>query len=98
MSTTLQRQFVLIGLDGIGTSVFHTLPTDWHITVVDTDLHKLNALPELWGDRKVTKICDNASSKLVLEECDLVPSTLLYRSHDQRQDESRSGSTRQRRL
>ena len=45
--------------------------------MVDTDLHKLNALPELWGDRKVTKICDNASSKLVLEECDLVPSTLL---------------------
>ena len=30
MATTLQRQFVLIGLDGIGQSVFHTLPTDWH--------------------------------------------------------------------
>lgn len=77
MSTTLQRQFVLIGLDGIGPAVFHTLPIDWHITVVDTDLHKLNTLPDVWGERKVTKICDNASSKLVLEECDLVPSTLL---------------------
>ena len=45
MSTTLQRQFVLIGLDGIGPSVFQSLPTDWHITVVDTDLNKLNDIP-----------------------------------------------------
>ncbi len=77
MSSTLQRQLVLIGLDGIGPSVFQTLPKNWHITVVDTDLSKLNELPDTLGDRKVTKICDNASSKLVLEDCNLVPSTLL---------------------
>ena len=77
MSSNLQRQLVLIGLDGIGPSVFQTLPNDWHITVVDSDMNKLNMLPDSVGDRKITKLCDNASSKLVLEECNLVPSTLL---------------------
>jgi trk system potassium uptake protein len=77
MSSNIQRQLVLIGLDGIGPSVFHTLPKDWHITVVDSDMNKLNAIPDTLGERRITKLCDNASSKLVLEECNLVPSTLL---------------------
>lgn len=74
---SVQRQVVLIGLDGVGSHVFHTLPTGWHITVVDSDLTRLNNLPDVHGERRVTKICDNPSSKLVLDECNLQRSTLL---------------------
>ena len=74
---SVQRQVVLIGLDGVGNHVFHTLPTGWHITVVDPDFNRLSELPDSYGDRKVTKICDNPSSKLVLDECNIQRSTLV---------------------
>lgn len=77
MSTTPQRQLVLIGLDGIGIYVFQSIPDNWHVTVIDDNMDRLSQIPDLWGDRKVTKICDNPSSRLVLEECNLVPSTIL---------------------
>ncbi len=77
MSTTPQRQLVLIGLDGIGIYVFQNIPDNWHVTVIDDNMDRLSQIPDIWGDRKVTKICDNPSSRLVLEECNLVPSTIL---------------------
>ena len=74
---SVQRQIVLVGLDGVGIKVFDTIPKDWHITVVDSDLNLLEKIPDLHGERKVTKICDNPSSRLVLSECGLQPSTLI---------------------
>ena len=73
----IQRHAVLVGIGKIGIRVFNALPTQWSITVIDKDLKQLNKIPDVWGGKPVTKLCADGTSRLVLQEANLVQTSLL---------------------
>lgn len=73
----IQRHVVLVGAGRIGLQIFNDLPTEWSITVIDKDMKLLNRLPDEWGGKPVVKLCADATSRLVLQEANLSPTTML---------------------
>lgn len=73
----IQRHAVLIGAGRIGLQIFTSLPTQWSVTIIDKDLNLLNRIPDEWGGKPVTKLCADATSRLVLQEANLNQTSLL---------------------
>ena len=73
----IQRHAVLVGIGKVGIQVFNALPTQWSITVIDKDLKQLNKIPDIWGGKPVTKLCADGTSRLVLQEANLVQTSVL---------------------
>ena len=73
----IQRHAVLVGAGRIGLQIFTSLPPQWSVTVIDKDMNLLNRLPDDWGGKPVTKLCADATSRLVLQEANLNQTTLL---------------------
>ena len=73
----IQRHAVLVGAGRIGLQIFTSLPEQWSVTVIDKDMNLLNRLPDEWGGKPVTKLCADATSRLVLQEANLNQTTML---------------------
>lgn len=77
MSLQVLRHVILVGMGEIGKNVLHTLPKEWKITVIDKDINRLQSIPDTLHDKEITKLCDNASSRLVLKESQLHATSIL---------------------
>ena len=73
----IQRHAVLIGMGRIGRQVLESLPKEWNVYVIDKNINQLNLIPDTLGDKSITKLCEDATSRLVLKETNLQQGSLL---------------------
>lgn len=71
------RQVVVVGMGRVGRLLIRALPDGWRVTVIDFDAAKLGKVPEYHHGRPVVKLQGDATSRLVLEDAELAPQTVL---------------------
>jgi Trk K+ transport system NAD-binding subunit/nucleotide-binding universal stress UspA family protein len=73
----IQRHAVLIGMGKTGRRVLQNLPPEWNIYVIDKNINNLNLIPDEEKHRSITRLCEDATSRLVLKETNLQPASLV---------------------